>query len=383
MNNLRVLVFSASFGAGHVRAAEAIIEEIHRQRPTAEITHLDWGILLNRRFNTIIRSTYLGMIKHTPRLWGKFYYDTAKISPDSKLQSLLNNMGRSDFLKYVQSIQPDLIICTYPTVAGVLAQLRLRKILNVPLVTVITDYTVHSQWIHKGVDLYIAGYQDIFNRLVSRGFDPRCIKVTGIPVNPKFESKLDQGEIRARLGLVPDLPTILIMAGAYGVLSDFKKLCREIVNLPIPSQSIIVCGRNRKEYHALNDIVNNSANPMLRFGYVNNVEELMSAADIIITKAGGLITSEALTKQLPLVIFKPIPGQEEENTKFLCRTGAGKSANNLKDLIYTVNNLLAHPEELAKMRQAASLAIPGRASEQAVTYMLELVNKNKEAVKLG
>jgi processive 1,2-diacylglycerol beta-glucosyltransferase len=382
MRNLRVLVYSASFGAGHVRAAEAIIEEILKQNPNAEIIHLDWGMLLNRKFNAIIKNTYIGMIKHTPKLWGRFYYDTAKISSHSVLQTFLNNMGRSEFLRHIRSIQPDLIICTYPTVAGVIAQLRRRGILNVPLVTVVTDYTVHSQWIHKGVDLYIVGYNDIYNQLVSKGFDPHCIKVTGIPVSSKFEFQLDQDEVRARLGLVPDLPTILIMGGAYGVLGDFRKLCREIANLPVPSQAIIVCGRNRREYHALDSVLKGSLNPVIRFGYVNNVEELMSAADIIITKAGGLITSEALTKQLPLIIFKPIPGQEEENTKFLYRTGTGKSVNNIEELLYTINSLLKHPEELVKMRHAASLAIPGRASERAVSYMLDLVNKT-DLVKMG
>lgn len=383
MRKLRVLIFSASFGAGHVRAAEALIEEIRRQIPTAQITHLDWGMLLNRRFNNIIKTTYIGMIKHTPRLWGKFYYDTAKISADSWLQNFLNNMGKADFLRYVQSLQPDIIICTYPTVAGVLAQLRRQKVLNVPLVTVITDYTVHSQWIHKGVDLYIVGYNDIYNRLVGKGFAPHRIKVTGIPVSHKFESNLDKNEMRAKLGLACDLPTILIMGGAYGVLSDFHKLCKEVANLPILSQSIIVCGRNKKEYNALDNVVYNSHNPVIRYGYVNNVEELMSAADLIITKAGGLITSEALTKHLPIVIFKPIPGQEEENTKFLCKTGAGKSANNIRELLATIYNLLQQPEELTKMSCSASLAIPGNSSERAVNYMLELINNTENKVKIG
>lgn len=383
MKNLRVLVFSATFGAGHERAAEAIIEEILTRSPNAEITHLDCGVLLSRTFNTIIKSTYLGMIKHTPKLWGKFYYDTARISPDSKLQILLNHMGRSGLIKYINDLQPDLIICTYPTIAGVLAQLRLRNILNIPLVTVVTDYTVHNQWIHKGVDLYIVGCDDVYRGFIAQGIDPQCIQVTGIPVSPKFEAEVNRDEIMERLGLIPGRPTVLIMGGAYGVISNPKGICSIIADMTLPTQAIVVCGRNKKLYESLEDIIIKSRNPIIRFGFVNNIEEFMTVSDLIITKAGGLIVSEALTKHLPLVIFKPIPGQEEENTKYICKIGAGVTANSLETLKYTVCKLLEHPDKLKKMRNAEFQAFEERAAERAVNHMLQLVDRVLEKVQMG
>jgi len=246
MPNQRILFLSATFGAGHVRAAEAIIEEILKRNPMTEITHLDYGELLSPTFNTIIKNTYLGIIKHTPKLWRTFYYGTARISPDSRLQRFFNSMGSTDLLKYVNSIQPDLIVCTYPTVAGVLAQLRLKKALNVPLVMVVTDYAVHNQWIHKGADMYFAGCRDVYEGLVSRGIDSQSILVTGIPVSPRFELQSNRCDMRSKLGLFPDRPTFLIMGGAYGVLSNLKGVCAMTGNMSLPSQTIVVCGHNEK-----------------------------------------------------------------------------------------------------------------------------------------
>ncbi|MGE5544923.1 MAG: MGDG synthase family glycosyltransferase [Bacillota bacterium] len=380
MNNLRVLVFSATFGAGHLRAAEAVIEAIRKKQPNAEITHLDCGEFLSKTFNNILKNTYIGLIKHSPKLWGRFYHGTAKISPDSLLQRFLNSMGRSEFQKIIGLLQPHLIICTYPTVAGVLSQLRLKGKLHVPLVTVVTDYVVHSQWIHQGVDLYIVGCKEVYDGLVARGINPGRVRITGIPVSSGFERHLNKTEIISSLGLCSDRHTLLIMGGAYGVLNRLKELCKFFANVQWPVQTIVVCGQDEKLYKSLDDIVAKALNPIVRFGFVTNVEELMTAADLIITKAGGLTVSEALTKRLPLVIFRPIPGQEEENAVFLSKIGAGKVAETQEKLVRIIQSLLEQPQELAKMRLAAAQTIPGRAAERAVEYMLSLANEvlNKE-----
>lgn len=380
MQNLRVLVFSATFGNGHLRAAEAVIDAIKNKKPNAEIIHADFGEFISEPFNAVIKNTYIELIKHTPKLWGKFYYGTAKISPRSPFQRFLNNLGRTQYINYIQTVQPDVIICTYPTVAGVLARLRLKNILNIPLVAVVTDYTVHSQWIHHGVDLYIVGCEEVYHGLVKRGISPDIIKVTGIPVSPKFECDLNREEIKAKLGLLSARPTFLIMGGAYGVLGGAKEICRIFAEAPFPVQSIIVCGKDKKLYKSLDDIINTTKNPMVRFGYVNNVEELMTASDIIITKAGGLTVSEALTKGLPLVIFKPIPGQEEENAKFLMNVGAGVSAYNIDEIKQIIYSLAKDSQEMDKMRLSAANALPGRAAERTAEYILQLINNKKEKI---
>lgn len=383
MEQLSVLIFSATFGAGHMRAAEAIIEALRAKDPNVKITHLDFGAFLSKTFNSVIKNTYIELIKHTPKLWGKFYYRTSRIPPDSVFQRFLNGLGRREFVKLIHTLQPDLVICTYPTVAGVLAQQRLKGVLNVPLVTVVTDYAVHSQWIHPGVDCYIVGCEEVSQGLVARGIDPRTIRITGIPVSPKFDRTYDRSEVLEQLNLELDRPTVLVMGGAYGVLGGAKSVCKILLDADYPVQSIIVCGQDEKLYKSLEPLIEEGQNPVACFGFVKNVEELMSVSDIIITKSGGLTVSEALTKRVPLVVFKPIPGQEEENALYLERIGAGRVAKDEEELEKVIFGLLKNPEELEEMRQAAAKAVQGRTAEQAVNKMLELLESHQHAQKIG
>lgn len=374
MSQLRVLVISAKFGCGHVKAAEAVIEALKDKEPNAEIIHVDFGAFLNKTLNSMIRITYIDMLKYTPKLWGRFYYKTSEISPDSIFQRFLNGLGRRELLNYINTLQPDLIICTYPTIAGVLAQLREKRELTIPLVTIVTDYAIHSQWVHFGIDLYIVGSQDVAEGLVNRGIDPDRIKITGIPVSPKFEGELNRLELINKLGFNPNQPTILVMGGAYGVLDNAARICQRINEYKAPIQLIMVCGRDKRLYRSLQPMAQKLKNKVLLLGFVQNVEELMTVSDLVITKAGGLTVTEALTKRIPMVIYKPIPGQEEENANFLKRVGAGKIAGNEEELDQILSALIVNQEERKKMSQAASSAIPSHAAEKAVNFMLELIS---------
>ena len=382
MKQLRILVFSAAFGNGHLRAAEAVIEGIRIKEPLAIVTHLDFGDFLSKRFNSVVKKLYFELVKHSPKLWGKFYYQTSKLQPNSRIQRFLNQLGRTDFLQYIQEFEPDLIVCTYPTISSILAQLRLEHILQVPVITVITDYTVHSHWVHPGVDRYIVACEDVKEMLVTGGILASKIDVTGIPVSPKFEETIDPKPIISELGLKPDLLTFLVM-GAHGSLESTKKICMKLANSLVPVQLIIVCGNNRKLYRSLQDVIASARNPLARLRFVDNLEDLMSVSDLIITKAGGLTVTEALTRHLPLVIFKPIPGQEEENAHFLQRIGAGNVADTEEKLAELLEFFLSSPKEIVKMREKAATALPGHSAERAVEKMLELRTNLRAEQKTG
>ncbi|MCO5386178.1 MAG: glycosyltransferase [Desulfosporosinus sp.] len=375
MKKLKVLVFSASFGNGHLRAAEAVIEGIQIQEPSAIIMHLDFGDFLSKPINTMIKNIYGEIINHIPKLWGRFYYKTSMVQPRSLSQRFLNKLGRKEFLRYINVFKPDFIVCTYPTVSSVLAQLRYEKVLKVPVVTIITDYTVHSHWVHPSVDRYIVACTEVKDSLIAWGIEGSRIHVTGIPVSPKFEDQTDRGYILSKLGLKLNLPTFLVMGGSYGVLKSANRICKKLANSKVPVQAIIVCGKNEKLYHSLKELIIQARNPIVRLEYVHNVEELMSVSDLIITKAGGLTVSEALTKHLPLVIYKPIPGQEEENAHYVQKIGAGIVAHTEAELGQLINHFLMNPGEVAKMREKAAVALPGHSTERAVEEMLQLVNK--------
>ncbi|WP_042331305.1 UDP-N-acetylglucosamine--LPS N-acetylglucosamine transferase [Desulfosporosinus orientis] len=373
MKQLRILVFSAGFGNGHYKAAEAVIAAIKAKEPSAEITHLDFGDFLSKRFNAMAKNLYIEMIKHTPKLWGKFYDTTAKFHPDSRIQRFLKQLGRKEFLKFIQDLSPDMIVCTYPTVSSILAQLRSEQILQVPLVTVITDYTAHSHWIHPGVDRYMVACKEVKEILLSWGIREQSILVTGIPVNPKFELKTERVNLINKLGLNPDIPIFLLMGGDYGGVKTTKRICTKLSNSEVPIQSIVVCGKNSKLYKSLADVSGQSPNPMIRLGYVHNLEELMTVSNLIITKAGGLTVTEALKKQLPLLIYKAIPGQEEANAEFILRSGAGQTANSEKELMDFINYYLNNPRVIERMRVRAAVAVPSQSAEKTVNEMFELL----------
>lgn len=376
LKQLKVLVFSASFGNGHLRAADAVIEGIRTQEPSAEIIHLDFGDFLSKPINTMIKSIYGEILNHIPKLWARFYYKTSMVQPRSRSQRFLNKLGRNEFLKYINAFEPDFIVCTYPTVSSVLAQLRYEKALQVPVITVITDYTVHSHWVHPSVDRYIVACTEVKDSLLSWGIEGARIHVTGIPVSPKFEEEMDREYILSRLGLKSDLPTFLVMGGSYGVLKSANRICKKLADSSVPVQAIIVCGKNEKLYHSLKAVIAQARNPVVRLEYVHNVEELMSVSDLIITKAGGLTVSESLTKHLPLLIYKPIPGQEEENAHFVQRIGAGIVAHTEAELGQLLNYFLSHPEDIEKMRKKAAVALPGRSTERAVEGILQQCYRN-------
>jgi processive 1,2-diacylglycerol beta-glucosyltransferase len=170
------------------------------------------------------------------------------------------------------------------------------------------------------------------------------------------------------------------MAGAYGVLNELKDLCQALTQTPIPSQAIVICGQDATLYRSLDSVVENAVNPIARFGFVSNVEDYMGAADVMITKAGGLTVSEALSKRLPTIIYKPIPGVELENATFLERIGAGRTAYSQSELQQILIQLLDQPEELNLMAQAATDNFAGRSAERAVQHMLCLIDQSWENI---
>ncbi|AET68450.1 UDP-N-acetylglucosamine:LPS N-acetylglucosamine transferase [Desulfosporosinus orientis DSM 765] len=372
MRPLRVLVFSATYGAGHVKAAEALIAAIRMIDSSVEIIHKDAIAIINRGLNQILRHSYIGVIKHAPKIWGKYYYRTQEIADDSLLQRFLNTFGRRQLINYIRDLEPDVIVCTYPTVAGVLAQLRVKGELSIPVVTVVTDYTVHSHWIHFGVDCYIVGSPQVARGFVQRGIKASRIQISGIPVNPLFEREADKDERLSKLGLEKDRLTFLVMGGAYGVLGKAKWMCDLVANFGGPVQAIIVCGKDHKLYNSLDFVLQKASNPVVRFEFVNNVDELMSIADIIITKAGGLTVSESLTKRLPIIVFNPIPGQEENNAQYIEEIGAGRVARTDQEFISILDELITNPQEIRKMSNAAAQTLPGHSAEKAVKAILKL-----------
>ncbi|ADU51784.1 Monogalactosyldiacylglycerol synthase [Thermaerobacter marianensis DSM 12885] len=367
----RLLILSASYGAGHDQVAHAVRDAVLRLCPAADVPVWDFfAAFVSPWLNRAVQRLYLTSIKHWPQGYGLFYRLTGDIRPDSPFQRWLNSLGADRLLGAVTRYRPDAILCTFPTPAGVLSEWKGRGRVRVPLYTVITDHTVHSQWIHPHVDVYFVSSPEVARGVSGRGVDPARVIVTGIPIRGGFREIPDPQRAREALGLDPRLPVVLVMAGAFGALGGVPQIVATLMRVPRPLQAVVVAGRDRALAARLEALVRQSPVPMRVFGYREDVPVLMGAADLLITKAGGVTTSEALAAGLPMIIYRPIPGQEEANTAYLVAHGAALRARNAEELGTAVADLLARPERRAAMARAAWALARADAAERVARVIL-------------
>lgn len=314
-----VLILSASYGGGHNQVARALTSAIQLQAPGMKIITVDYCDLMLPFFNRLTQFGYTQSIRHFPVGYALYYQATGKISPDSFWQRHLNRIGYSELMMLVDRLQPRVIISTFPIPAGVLSEMKETGHLNVPVVTVITDMCVHSQWIHPNTDLYIVGSKEIADGLVERGVPRSVIVDSGIPILPEFNLDYKQAELRKAFHYKPGDKIILIMGGSDGIFRATRfKLHRTLEELPSGVQALILTGYNQELYEKLQPLTAKYTNFRVEKFY-ENMASLMRIADLLITKAGGITISEALASGLPMVIYKPTPGQEEVNANYLWR----------------------------------------------------------------
>jgi len=348
----RILIAHVTAGAGHQRAAEAIGKAFNNLYPDANVKLVDTLDYINTVYKKVYSSTYLALVKHTPRLWGYIYdrYDNEGERLDSKLRQSLETLQAGDFRDFLDDFSPDVVICTHFLPMELISRWKKKRKSSLPLYAVVTDFALHTYWIVEEVNAYFVANDEIQRELQTRGAKVKDIYQTGIPVDPVFAALPLQHELRDKLGLARDLPTVLIMGGGYGV-GDLVGLVRSFREVSLKMQLMVVCGRNETLFQELNQVATTLSIPYKIFGFVNNVHELMRASDIMVTKPGGLSSSEALAANCPMMIINPIPGQEQRNSDYLLENGAATILHNISDGAYYVEKLLKDQDKLAYMIQ--------------------------------
>lgn len=332
----KVLIMSASTGGGHNRAAKAMKDEIEKkcidgEHITCEI--IDSLKLINTTMDKIISSGYEKSAKYTPKAWGGVYKmsDANIVSKHEYKGNLFNTLLASKLKKLLKERKPDLIIGTHPFPMIALSTLKkkypYRNAFNSffvpPLISVLTDYTAHSTYIQDEIDYYIAGDEYVKEVLISEGVDGDKIKPYGIPVEKSFLEHREKSVVLEELGLAPDKFTVLLMGGSFGA-GNIKDTLKELLEIDRGFQIIVITGRNETLKEKLekslekHDIDKNIS----ILGFTQDMNDILSAVDIIVSKPGGLTTTECLLKELPMIIPYYIPGQEEENMDFLSNCGA-------------------------------------------------------------
>jgi processive 1,2-diacylglycerol beta-glucosyltransferase len=269
-------------------------------------------------------------------------------------------------------------VCTHFLPSEILSHLIKRGKVDTQLAVTITDYYAHAMWLSRLIHHYFVANEESRVQLENIGFPPERITVSGIPIDPVFCEPKERAALRAKQGLSNDTPMLLVSAGALGVVSA-ERIVEVLSRLTMPVQVVVICGKSEKMRQNVLDQLNHHPAPVphLSFkvlGYTTEMDEWMKSADLYIGKPGGLTTAEAMSCGLPMVIYQPIPGQEERNSDFLLENGAAVKCNQLSTMAYKVDLLLKDPERMAKMRRRALGISHPDAAQQIIKKLIEEIH---------
>lgn len=353
----RILILSVSAGTGHVRAGQALEKAARAHPEVRDVMHLDALQFTNKVFRRFYGEFYIDLVRSAPLLLGWFFESSDEPWKTEKMRGMLERMNTGPLVRKIRQFNPDITICTHFLPAEILAHLIKRERVETRLSIVVTDYYVHAMWLSRIFHRYFVACEESKVQLENIGFPPEAITVSGIPIDPVFCLQKERGELRAAHGLRDDLPVLLVSAGALGVGSA-GRIAEVLGTITLPLQVVVICGKNEKLYHTvleqkqrLESACEHLALTVLR--YTTEIDEWMKLSDLYIGKPGGLTTAEALSCGLPMVIYQPIPGQEERNSDFLLEQGAAVKCNQITTMAYKVQSLLADPGRMERMRQCA------------------------------
>ncbi len=374
----RVLLLSASSGAGHLRAAQAL-EKAFAARGDCIVEHIDAMKYASKLFQNLYHQTYISLANRAPDVLGLLYDRTDQPWNNPRPRLAMDRLNVQPMIRMLQRAQPDLCVATHFLPGEILAWLIAKKKLRTRHAIVITDYDVHALWLCRTVDRYYVALPESAEYLVAIGIPREKLHVTGIPVDPLFAKPVDRNAVRKHLGLDPSAPIVLAAAGGEGV-GPVEQLVRGLLELRRPWQIVAIAGKSekmRKRLEALSRQAGSlpeGAPRLCPVGFTSEMDQYMAAADLLVGKAGGLTTSEALARALPMVLIEPIPGQEERNADHLLEAGAAIRCNNLPVAAWKVAALLDDPARLKQMQEAARRMARPNAAADIAENALALVN---------
>ncbi len=365
----RILVTSASVGAGHLRAAQALELALKELAPGAHIENVDVLTLTGPVFRRLYAKAYLDLVNRAPHLLGYIYDLTDKARKPAKsgdrLRALAQKLNLQKIVDLLDAARWDLVVNAHFLPAEIIAT-RARRRRRVPhQVTVVTDFDAHAFWVNQPCERYFVATEEAALGLAHWGVPRDTIEVTGIPVHPVFGREKPVAECLAKHGLSGACPVVLVLAGGFGV-GPIESLFRAVLDVEQPLQVVVVAGKNESLRARLSRIDVPERHSAKVMGFTTEIDELMRAADVVVTKPGGLTTSEVLACGAVMAIANPIPGQESRNSDFLLEHGAAIKINSAAVLSHKLSLLLGDRERLARLKSAArSLGKPQAAYDIA------------------
>ena len=324
----KLLILSVSAGNGHVRAAQALQAAAAALPDAPAAVHVDAMQHVAAGFRRVYTDWYIKLVNHHPGVWSYVHQKTDETPHDATSQRLrraIERLSSGALLRAVRAERPDAVVCTHFLPAELLMRERRHGRLACPIWLQVTDYDLHNMWRVPGMAGYFGATDEVVYRMRARGLPEDRLHVTGIPVMPAFSDPaspaLDRAACRAALGLAVDRPVVLVVSGGAGV-GDLPTMVADLLAQPGDFQVIAVAGRNAEAHAALQALAPRHAGRLVAVGFTDRMQELMAAADLVVTKPGGLTVSECLALGRPMLLISPIPGQEEHNAGFLMEQGA-------------------------------------------------------------
>jgi processive 1,2-diacylglycerol beta-glucosyltransferase len=345
----RVLILTASYGSGHNEAARCVASELAR-RGVEPIVLDHFRDLVHPLFDRATRAAYLMLLRRAPAVWGLAYALGDRLTSDSPLTFGASRVGARALGATLDRLAPDAVVTVHATPAVAMAVLSRTGRRVPPHTTVVTDFVAHSQWVAPGIDRYCVAADEVGHDLVARGIPRGRVVVTGVPVRAEFAAAPDPAQARRALGLPADVPVVLAMAGSWGSVGRLPDIARALGRTSRPIVGVLVAGHDRELRASLERI---AVGTSLRvFGFVPDVDRLMAAADLIVTKAGGMTLAEAMAVEVPLLFYGSLPGQERRNERFAAAAGVALVARRGADLARLLDRALGDPELLEHLRAA-------------------------------
>lgn len=365
---MKGLIFSITTGQGHNQTAKVMAEELEKNGVGCK--YMDVYEYIHPKLSETVDKLYLMSTKNIPKMYGMGYrfMEMRESSSNRVLPKLTNIVLAKKLLTLIRDEKPDFIICTHVFAALLVTYLREHFGKKIHTVGIVTDYTVHPFWEDTCLDYYITASELLEHQGLKKGIPPEKLKAFGIPIAPKFAAKRSKKEACALLG-IPRKKTVLVMSGSMGFGKIVEEI-QELDRLPFDFQIVSICGKNKKLKEQIDNL--ELKKDVFNYGYVDNVDVFMDAAECIVTKPGGLTSSEALAKGLPMIMNNPIPGQEDRNVEFLLNAGAALKISDTFSLSDAIYQLFLNEERLESLYRSISYLGKPNSTENLVKFIMNL-----------
>ena len=379
---MKVLLLYAKVGNGHLKAAESIKTALENIDKDIKIDYEDGLEYSSALTNKLIVKGYASMARRAPIIYGTIYKrsDKQDLNTVGEINKMVNKALTIRLKKMLREKNPDIIISTHPFVSHMCAYLKRKRKTNAKIISVMTDYSIHNMWLeeNENIDKFMVATSEMKNDCIRKYSVPEeKIVVTGIPVSTKFSLEYNKVEILKELGLESNKKTLLFFAGGGLGLGKSEGIFKDLLKTSYDFQLIAITGKNEKQKRRFERIAKKCNKDVVVLGYTNHVPELMYSSDFVITKPGGLTSTECLAMKKPMIIINPIPGQEEQNSIYFINNGTAVRTYKDEPIEHVLDIVMNNPTRVQHMIEMCKVIGKPNSSIDLAKEVIKLYKEGK------